>query len=134
MPTGGDDDDDSFVDEGVRPFDDMELNPPIHQSYEWGRLRIIGLSILAVLVASSIAVAVSARANATKEIPVDEDEIAICNDPIQSLRDAATVEGVGNGVVSADHPVCSQMGLEVLRIKQGVRDHHTNLRIQNACR
>ena len=44
---------------------------------------------------------------------------SIDGDPIMALRSTASAEGLQNGAVAADHPVCSQIGIDIMRDRGG---------------
>lgn len=49
---------------------------------------------------------------------------AICSqnpsvDPIHALKPTSVLEGLKNGAVASDHPVCSEVGLQILKTKGG---------------
>jgi gamma-glutamyltranspeptidase len=42
-----------------------------------------------------------------------------CGDPIMTLKSSSVLEGLTHGAVAADHPVCSNVGLKILRDEGG---------------
>jgi gamma-glutamyltranspeptidase len=43
----------------------------------------------------------------------------ICGGPVQTLKSDSVLEDLTQGAVAADHPVCSQMGLDILQHQGG---------------
>ena len=96
----------------------------MYHQQERSRLRTIAIVVTVLLIVAAVAVSVTSRRKAAADenaVDADVDETKLyCEDPIQSLRDSATIEGIENGAVAADHPLCSQMGVQILREKNGV--------------
>jgi len=78
--------------------------------------RMIAVGVLVLLLLASVAATmkrgIGLRGKHSTYVGGESD---ICTDPIMSLRPSATIEGLENGAVAADHPLCSQIGTSIMR-------------------
>jgi gamma-glutamyltranspeptidase len=125
-PTDEDDHDDhSDISDDDGDLDEMEHEyydrfPPVSR---WGRWRVAGTAVLILFLALSIAATQQSwsrqhkrEEQAAKESDADSE---YCQNPIQKLMDQSLIQGVSNGAVAADHPLCSQMGRSILQDSGG---------------
>ena len=84
------------------------------------RWRMIGVGVLVLLLLATIAATAKRGIGIRgKQQPYVGGENDICTDPIMSLKPSATIEGLENGAVAADHPLCSQIGTSIMRDNGG---------------
>jgi gamma-glutamyltranspeptidase len=99
----GDDDDDD---------DNLPTRRIAHKSSKpfW-----IGSLLFVVLIVASFLVVNQKASGDNHATSLPKAEADTCMDPIMSLKEASSLEGLANGAVAADHIVCSQVGNSILQ-------------------
>ena len=85
----------------------------LHATRRWG----IGLmvSILVLLFVFLISTKSGADNNRVRSQDKSSSLIGSCGEPILELKSSSFLEGLKHGAVAADHPICSNVGLAILR-------------------
>jgi gamma-glutamyltranspeptidase len=85
---------------------------------ENSRLRFFGLAVLAVLFVAGVVAILESSRRPTSDNPLIETDFGFCMDPVLNLKSSSVLEGLTAGV-AADHALCSQMGMTIMRDKGG---------------
>jgi gamma-glutamyltranspeptidase len=91
--------------------DDLPTKRSTHKRWIGGLVVVL---VLVLVLASSLVVNHKASSGNHASI-LSKDNTATCMDPIMSLKEASSLEGLANGAVAADHIVCSQVGNSILQ-------------------
>ena len=101
--------------------DDHEALRPIrrhhrhhrHRHKEEESWRMVGVCLLVVFFLVNVGIL------ATRKIAAGEPALSgpgsVCSDSLSSLKSTSVKSGFANGAVAADHPLCSEMGVSVMR-------------------
>jgi gamma-glutamyltranspeptidase len=89
--------------------------PPKRSTRKSSKPVWIGGLVVVVLVAASFLVFSQKAPSDNVATGLSKDNADACMDPIMSLKEASSLEGLANGAVAADHIVCSQVGNSILQ-------------------